>query len=139
MYDVRLEGADRVIKRLSDLPMNLRREVRPRAKQVVEIVATEARGNASWSSRIPGAISTSVTFAATARFGGTVRVDSVAAPHARPYEGMSGNATFRHPVFGGPAWVSENTRPFLKPAGQAKTPEAVRLMGEALTAAINKT
>jgi len=101
------------------LPAEMRAELRPRLKAAGGLVAAAARSNASWSSRIPGAIRVSTSF--TSRTGGvSVRVDSQKAPHARAYEGIAGNATFRHPVYGGDTWVEQETRPFLAPAVNAK-------------------
>lgn len=75
-------------------------------------MVAQARANASWSSRIPGAIRVAVL-----KRGVDIRVNRRRAPHARPYEAIGGNATFRHPVHGHrDRWVSQATRPFLDPA-----------------------
>lgn len=97
-----------------------------------------ARANASWSSRIPGAISVRpLTGARTA--GVFLRVDANRAPHARPYEGISqrgGTRFFRHPVFGDEdTWVSQASRPYLAPAVQASGPEADAAVESAVRAA----
>lgn len=76
---------------------------------------SDAKSNASWSSRIPGAIKVSGTVTPNA-VGVALRVSTGAAPHARPYEGLDGGSSFRHPVYGGPAWVSQGTRPYARPA-----------------------
>lgn len=61
-----------------------------------------------------------------------LRVNAARAPHARPYEGMTGRNPFRHPVFGDRSvWVAERTRPFLVPAVQETRPE---VMGAAVDA-----
>lgn len=41
------------------------------------------------------------------------------APHARPYEGITGGRVFRHPTFGGDPWVPQEARPYLVPALEA--------------------
>lgn len=79
---------------------------------MTETVMPAAKSNASWSSRIPGAIKPQAT---TKGIG--LRVARGKAPHGRPFEGIRGGSTFRHPVFGNrEVWVSQNTRPFLQPA-----------------------
>lgn len=99
-------------RELRTMSREVRREIRPRIRKAAEPMVAEARSNASWSSRIPGAIRLSNT-----RRGVSIRVNQKRAPHARPYEGIRGGATFRHPVFGNrDRWVSQATRPFLDPA-----------------------
>lgn len=63
-----------------------------------------------------------------------LRAAARAAPHARPYEGITGNAEFRHPVFGR-AWVPEGTRPYLKPAAEAAGDRILPAIGDAYEAA----
>jgi len=77
-----------------------------------------ARARAYWSSRIPGAISVTATVGTNDRIGVQLRISAAKAPHARSYEGIEGNATFRHPVFGhiDRRWPTENTRPYGWPA-----------------------
>lgn len=91
------------------LPLRLRR--------AGEIVRAQARSNASWSTRIPGAIGLrAVTRGNTA--GVLLRVSATKAPHGRAYEGLqsgSRKTTFRRQVYGR-AWVEQRTRPFLVPA-----------------------
>lgn len=91
-----------------------------------------AKANASWSSRIPGAIKPQVTQKHVA-----LRVNAKQAPHGRPYEGLQNGlrsrGKFRHPVFGNRAvWVSQPTRPFLAPAFRANEDEAVKAVREAV-------
>jgi hypothetical protein len=109
------------------------REELPAAGQAL-LRASQA--NASWSTRIPAA---HYLRAGTGVNGGvSVGVDSVAAPHARPYEGMTvggSRAFFRHPVFGNrDNWVQEATRPFLRPAVEAERPA----LEAAITALVHK-
>lgn len=106
------------IKALSDLT---RRELRKAIRTGLSGIARDAKGRASWSTRIPGAITVGARLSGSP--GGYVKVAGAKAPHGRPYEGVTGS-TFRHPVFGGPAWVTQSARPFLFPAAQAGLPAA---------------
>jgi hypothetical protein len=103
--------------------------LRKRFRVLASPLLAEARSRASWSSRIPGAISVrTITDENRGRIGLQLRVSAAAAPHARPYEGinMQGNeGYFRHPVYGNTdAWVSQTTRPFAWPAVAAQGPAA---------------
>ncbi|WFE45304.1 hypothetical protein [Verrucosispora sp. WMMD1129] len=105
---------------LRQIPREVRRDLRPALKAVGEKVAQDARGRASWSRRIPRAIKVKVLFG-QAKQGVIITVDSRRAPHARPYEGITGRGSFRHPYFGNrDRWYAQRTRPFLEPAAQAK-------------------
>lgn len=102
-------------------------------------VLPAARSNASWSSRIPGAIKPQVT---QKQIG--LRVARKQAPHGRPFEGLqrglvSRRGNFRHPVFGRSTqsrsqwtWVSQQNRPFLAPAFVDNHDEAVKAAQEAV-------
>jgi hypothetical protein len=82
-------------------------------------IARDAASRASWSTRIPAAIkvrsSRSKVFP-----GADVVVGGL--PHPRLYEGLTkgGGKSFRHKVFERPGrrtvWVSQSTRPFIRPA-----------------------
>jgi len=105
-----------LVGELGVLPDDIRRDLRKGLREAGEAALNQARANASWSSRIPGAMSLRV-YTSGPRTGVSLRVDSSKAPHARPYEGIGGRGdSFRHPVFGGDAWVSQSIRPFLAPA-----------------------
>lgn len=125
-----------LVAELGRVPVELRRELRPRLLAAIRPVQSEARANASWSRRIPDAIGITVRYGA--RSGGVLlRVNAAKAPHARPFEGLaSGGRTFRHPVFGREReiWVSQQARPFLMPAVREGRPHAVRAVREAITA-----
>jgi hypothetical protein len=106
-----LEASDE----LRGMSREIRREIRPAIRKAAEPMVAAARQNASWSRRIPKAIRLSNT-----RRGVSIRVNQKKAPHARPYEGITGADKFRHPVFGNrDKWVDQSTRPFLEPAVQA--------------------
>ena len=129
---------------LGRIPVELRQELRPGLKAAGEVVASEARINASWSTRIPAAIK---VFALFGRLTGgvVVKVDRSKAPHARPLEGIAArrgalsrthSGTFRHPVFGDrDVWVDQPTRPFLAPAAAAKRGDVQDRVAEAVKAA----
>lgn len=110
--------ADQLRQAAADLramSTEVRREVRPALKKAAEPMVAQAKANASWSTRIPRAIRLAVI-----KRGVEIRVSAKRAPHARPYEGISGNAQFRHPVHGRrDRWVSQATRPFLDSAVKA--------------------
>lgn len=110
---IRIDAAE--VRAFADQLRGFPRELRPKLRRNIREAATglvqDIKSNASWSDRIPGAVKTRVGFGARSS-GVQIFVDSGAAPHARPFEGISGGSTFRHPVFGGPAWVSQETRPF---------------------------
>lgn len=100
-----------------------RKAVRPRLRRAGEVVAGQARRNASWSSRIPSTVKVVTSFRQN-REGVMVRAGGPSAPHARPYEGITARGdSFRHPVFGRDWWVAQATRPFLFPALEAKAAE----------------
>lgn len=105
-----------VVADLREIPAQVRRELTPALKRVAEPIVRDAKANADWSSRIPGAIRISVT-----KNGVLIVVNLKKAPHARAYEGMSSDrvGNFRHPVYGNEeVWVSQRERPFLMPAVQ---------------------
>lgn len=126
---------DVLIADLGKIPPELRRVLRPAMKKAASPILEDAKRRASWSTRIPGAISIKTSFAGTAyRSGVRLVVDSKKAPHARPYEsGSARNRELRHPVFADPekdrtewTWVEEKTRPFFFPAVRDGLPEARR-------------
>lgn len=85
-------------------------------KKAAGPVAQQARANASWSSRIPGAISVGVS--SSRRFpGAQIKVSKDKAPHARLFEFPGRGGSFRHPVYGNrEVWVEQRGRPFIRPA-----------------------
>lgn len=99
-----------------------------------------AKSNASFSSRIPAAIT--VRPLTGARSAGVfLRVNKERAPHARSLEGIGtagvGGAArfFRHPVFGRDVWVDQPTRPFMVPAVLASRDDAQKAAIDAIQAA----
>lgn len=123
---------ERLIRDMGRVPDDLRRKLRPKLRAAGRLVADDAKLRASWSTRIPRAISVRTSFTKN-RPGVSVVVDRKRAPHARPYEHGGREGKFRHPVFGNrEVWVSQVARPFLAPAFDAKNNEAGRLITEAV-------
>jgi hypothetical protein len=98
-----------------------RRSLRKRMADLSGPLLADARGRASWSTRIPGAISVRPVLRDNL-IGVQLRVDAKKAPHARPFEGLVRPRSFKHPVFGDrdADWVTQTTRPFAGPAVDAK-------------------
>ncbi len=85
---------------------------------VGEDVAKDARVNASYSTRIPGAIKAQVTAS------GNVRIKVTGDPGV-PIEN-NGKGFIRHPVFNRNVWTSKNSHPaFLLPAFATRREEAL--------------
>lgn len=104
---------------IEGIPKELRKRLRPALKAAAQPVVQDAKARASWSARIPRAITLSIRFAQRDP-GVSIRVRRAVAPHGRPLEGITGNATFRHPVHGHrDRWVAQRTRPYLAPAVEA--------------------
>ncbi|MEV4096971.1 HK97 gp10 family phage protein [Streptosporangium saharense] len=113
------EEIRKLVKDLGKIPPELRKQLRPALKAAAEPIVTDARGRASWSMRIPGAITLSVRMGAR-NPGVSLRVRRAKAPHGRPYEGITGRTSLRHPVFGHrDRWVTQPTKSFLAPAAEA--------------------
>jgi hypothetical protein len=116
----------RVIDIFGAIDKDLRKELRPVLMRVAQPVLERAKANAAWSSRIPQAMRISPGFS-TRRAGVAIVVSARRAPHARPYENLGRQGTFRHPVFGHrDRWVSQPARPFLFSALSAADAELMR-------------
>jgi hypothetical protein len=126
-------------KALGGVPKELRSEMRPALKASADHVVNDMKSNASWSTRIPGAIRSRVSFAQS---GGGVKitVDQKRAPHARVLEGLTARGgTFRHPVFGNrDVWVSQASRPYFFPAVRAGRDQLRRNITDAVRASLRK-
>lgn len=128
--DVRL-----MVGELGKLPPNIRTGLRTGFRAAGATTLATVRGNAGWSTRIPGSISLRVSTSAS-RAGVTLRTNAATAPHARPYEGIAAGGSFRHPVFGNRnVWVAQATRPFLRPAVETTQLVYLRAAHDAVTAA----
>lgn len=115
------------------------KELRKELKAAAAPIAAQVKANASWSKRIPRAVSVGTSFTAR-RTGVFIRVNAKKAPHARPLENRGKTGNFRHPVFGDrKRWVSQPARPFLFSAAGRNMPQveqaAVRAVDRAARAA----
>jgi len=131
------EGSEEVRKLINDLRKigdGVGRNLGKEFKRAAGPVAAQARANASWSTRIPGAISVGVS--SSRRYpGAQIKVAKGPAPHARLYEFGSGrrSSSFRHPVFGNlENWVEQTTRPFIRPAIRAGGGEFIKACDRAV-------
>jgi hypothetical protein len=112
-----------LIRDLHEVPPAIRREFRPIVKKAAAPTLTRMKSNASWSTRIPGAITMR---AANTTAGVQFRTDAGRAPHARPIEHDGEPGTFRHPVYGNrEVWRPQAARPFFYRAVEA-TADQVR-------------
>lgn len=130
-------------KTLGTVPVELRKELRPKLRAAAQVIVTDMKARAGYSTRIPGAIGMTVSFSGRGRGGGVnIRVNANRAPHARLLErGNDGGRTgsFRHPVFGDTdTWVSQPTRPFFFPAIFAGRDQVRRNISDAVAASLRK-
>lgn len=124
---------------LNRIPSQLQRQTRSALRLAAAPIVADAKARASWSTRIPGAISSRIRFAGN-KAGVRITVSAAKADHARPYEGLLARARdsrrigFRHPVFASErfrqqwVWVNEPFRPFLQPAVEAGSPGVERAL-----------
>lgn len=111
---------------LRGLSPEIQKQLRPAIRRAGGAFLQDVRSNASWSTRIPAATKMFVGFGPRSS-GVQIRTSARQAPHARAYEGIGTRGmSFRHPVFGGDAWVEEATRPFIQPAVRANADGTVR-------------
>jgi len=128
----------KLAKDLRALGGGVSRELNRTYKGVAGAVANTAKGNASWSSTIPPAIKVR-TARSLVHPGADVVVSGP--PHSRLFEGWTkgGKKEFRHPVFKRPGrktvWVSQGTRPFLRPAAAQHAEEGKTAVDAAVIAA----
>lgn len=125
------EDASDLLRALGRIPKELHREVRPRLRELGQDTMREAQANASWSSRIPRALSVRVSLNSR-RPGVSIRASLKVAPHARALEGILDDP-FKHPVFGDETtWVAQRARPYLLPATHAAGPRLRQTVVELL-------
>jgi hypothetical protein len=64
-------------------------------------------------------------------------VSGTKVPYGPLYEGLGGRSSFRHPLLGNrDHWYTQETRPFLQPAVDARRDEIVQRAEEAVEKAI---
>lgn len=131
----------RFAQQLQDVPRELRGELRPAIKTAAKTLSSRVKANASWSSRIPGAVRERVSFASRGRGGVMVYVDARIAPHARPLDrgSQGGRSVNRHPVFGNRnVWVDQPTRPFFIPAVRESHDDVLRKVQFAIATTLGR-
>lgn len=106
------------------LPDALRRGVRSAADPIADGIRAEA----SWSTRIPAAVSVRAS-----GNGAAVTVDPAIAPEAAALNNQDRPGTFQHPVFGNAWSVAQRARPFLVAGARRGQAEADRRFDAALT------
>mgnify|MGYP000846211318 FL=1 len=125
MVDQTAEDVRKLINDLRKIGDGVGRNLGKEFKRAAVPVMQQARANASWSSRIPSAMSVGVSN--SRRFpGAQIKVAAAKAPHARLFEWPGRGGSFRHPVYGDrETWVSQEGRPFIRPAVRAKGNEFI--------------
>lgn len=108
----------------------LQAALRKNLKAAAEPAAAQVRSNASWSSRIPGAVGVQVRFTSK-NPGVSIFVSRTKAPHARPIENSGKAGTFSHPVFGR-GRARQSARPFFFNQLERHMPQVERAVGEAM-------
>jgi HK97 gp10 family phage protein len=137
MTDTSADDIRKLVNDLRKIGDGVGRNLGKEFKKAAGPVAAQAKTNASWSTRIPGAITVGVS--SSRRYpGAQIKVSKTKAPHARLYEFGSGRRkqSFRHPVYkvkGREApWVEQATRPFIRPAIRAKGGEFIKAADRAV-------
>ena len=135
---VDLLNGPQVARQLASIAPAIRRNTSRAIVSEAQPIVAEGRANASWSSRIPGAITATVRYSGR-QTGVLLRVNSAKAPHARNYEAADGRRTeVRFPIYG--VWRAgvkyPATRPFIAPAIRSGAPRVragiERAIGDAL-------
>lgn len=134
--------AEVIAEDMRALPAAARKELRPKLRAAGDAVAENARGRAWWSVRVAKSVRVRTSFRLD-REGVDIIAGGRDAPQARPYEGITGKASFRHPVYADAKnkirkewkWVAEPTRPFLIPAAQELEGPTTAMVQAALLAA----
>lgn len=113
--EIDMSSFNKFARDLRQADRELSRQLGRNLKAAGEIVAADARRRAGFSSRIPKSI-------VVRRAGAKIRVEARAniAPNAKPIEHGGKGGMFRHPVYGNREnWVSQEAKPFLRPAAEA--------------------
>lgn len=135
MTGIEFSSVRQLAREFGTVPIELRRELRPRMRAAGSQVRAGIQSAAGeFSSRIPGAVRMTTSFAS--KTGGVrIYVDSKAAPHARPIENLGRAGTFRHPLWGDREhWVSQQAHPFFFPTVKRSAPRVRSLVADAVRA-----
>jgi hypothetical protein len=132
MTDSTSEDVLKLVNDLRKISGGVGRNLGKEFKKAAGPVAQQAKANASWSSRIPGAITVGVS--SSRRYpGAQIKVSKEKAPHARLFEWPGRGGSFRHPVYGNrEVWVSQRGSPFIRPAVRAKGGEFIKACDRAV-------
>jgi hypothetical protein len=132
MVDSTSEDVRKLVNDLRKIGDGVGRNLGKEFKKAAGPVAAQAKANAAWSTRIPGAITVGVS--SSRRFpGAQIKVSKTKAPHARLFEFPGRGGSFRHPVFGNrEVWVDQKGRPFIRPAVRAKRGEFIKACDRAV-------
>lgn len=135
---VEFSSVRKLAQQFGTLPMDTRRELRPRMRAAGELVRRDLQGSYSaWSTRIPGAVRLTTSFGS--KTGGVrIFVDAGRAPHARPIENEGAEGTFRHPLWGTDVWVEQEARPTFFPTIKSHRETVITMVREAVRAAFPK-
>lgn len=135
---ISVNPAEVIAQDMARLPEASRGPLRSKLREAAGDMADDARTRAAWSSRIPPTVKVRTSFRSD-REGVDLVAGGPSAPHARPYEGFTGKAVFRHPVYADATknratwtWVPQATRPFLVPAVEAGAEAATQKLRTAL-------
>jgi HK97 gp10 family phage protein len=123
---VRIDGLTELLKDLKKLEPAVNKELRGKLREIVKVVAADARKRAPHKS---GALAKKIVPSVTNK-GASVLSK---APHARISE-FGG----RHPVFGHNNWVFHPARPHVFPAVRAHQDDVRKQGAEALSDAVKK-
>ena len=133
-------GSVRMLARqFGSVPIELRRELRPKMRRAGEELRADIRSEAAkFSSRIPAAVRMTVGFG-SANGGVRIYVDAKQAPEARPLENLGQQGTFRHPVYGNrDVWVEQQAHPFFFPTVKRHRERVRSLVEDAVRASFPK-
>ncbi len=136
---VEFTSVRQLAREFGSVPMELRREIRPRMRAAGTAVQNDIRSEAAkFSSSIPKAVRMTTSF--TSKTGGVrIWVDAEKAPGARPVENLGREGTFRHPVFGNrERWVEQQAHPFFFPVISRHRARVRTLVEDAVRASFPK-
>lgn len=131
--DVDTRALSQLARDLKGIDNELRKDLMRRMRKALDPAKNAVKQEASWSSRIPGAVSGRVGY----RRNGVVArivVNAAKAPEAAPINNNDREGTFRHPVWGNRSnWVSQQARPFMKRGAERAQPDVIREVSEVFT------
>lgn len=122
-------------KDLRKVAPELAKELNKELKAAAQIIVTEAKAEAQWSSRIPALIKVERRGLSVKIVAGAGQRPHESEAHAFEHGGLPGK--FRHPVGGNREnWVSQDARPFIAPAFLARIDPAMNRIVAAIDRAL---